>query len=147
MKAIEITQKTIELLNSKEFRWGRLNFPNGDMVGHTGIIEAAIVAVETVDECVGKLLKEIEKLHGIALITADHGNADEMFEMKKGVKVVKTAHSLNPVPFIIYDPDFEHEYKMAEIENPSLTNVANTLLNLLGFESVQGYDPSLVEFA
>ena len=146
MKAIEITQKTIELLNSSEFRWGRLNFPNGDMVGHTGIMEAAIIAVEAVDECVGKLVKEIEKLHGIALITADHGNADEMFEMKKGVKIVKTAHSLNPVPFIIYDPDFEHEYKMAEIENPSLTNVANTLLNLLGFECVEEYDKSLMEF-
>jgi 2,3-bisphosphoglycerate-independent phosphoglycerate mutase len=146
MKAIEITRKTIELLNSNEFRWGRLNFPNGDMVGHTGIMAAAIIAVETVDECVGKLVKEIEKLHGIALITADHGNADEMFEMKKGVKIVKTAHSLNPVPFIIYDPDFEHEYKMAEIETPSLTNVANTLLNLLGFESVEDYDKSLIEF-
>ncbi len=146
MKAYQITEKTIELLNSGEFRWGRVNFPNGDMVGHTGVMEAAIVAVETVDECIGTLLKEIEKLKGIALITADHGNAEEMFEMKKGVKIVKTAHTLNPVPFIIYDPGFANEYKMAAVKNPGLTNVANTLLNLLGFESVREYDTSLIEF-
>jgi 2,3-bisphosphoglycerate-independent phosphoglycerate mutase len=109
-------------------------------------MKATIIAVETVDECVGKLLTEIEKLEGIALITADHGNADEMFEMKKGVKIVKTAHTLNPVPFIIFDPNFDNEYKMADVENPGLTNVANTLLNLLGFEGVEDYDRSLIEF-
>ena len=146
MKALEITAKTVELLNSNEYRWGRVNFPNGDMVGHTGIMKAAIIAVETVDECVGRLLKEVEKLRGMAIITADHGNADEMFEIKKGVKIVKTAHTLNPVPFVIYDPNFHNEYKMADVAHPGLTNVANTLLNLLGFEGVEDYDPSLIEF-
>lgn len=147
MKAIEVTEKTIELLNSNEFRWGRVNFANGDMVGHTGVMEAAIIAVETVDECIGNLLEEIKKLDGIAIITADHGNADEMFDLKKGVKNVKTAHTLNPVPFIIFDPNFNGEYKMAEIEKPGLTNLANTLLNLLGFQSVEDYDKSLIEFS
>ncbi|MBN1637708.1 MAG: 2,3-bisphosphoglycerate-independent phosphoglycerate mutase [Ignavibacteriales bacterium] len=146
MKAVEITEKTIELLNSNEFRWGRVNFPNGDMVGHTGIMEAAIVAVETVDKCVGRLLEEVKKLNGIAIVTADHGNADEMFDIKKGVKNVKTAHTLNPVPFIIFDPEYNGKYKMANIENPGLTNLANTLLNLLGFQSVEEYDKSLIEF-
>ncbi|MBN2572585.1 MAG: 2,3-bisphosphoglycerate-independent phosphoglycerate mutase [Ignavibacteriales bacterium] len=146
MKAIEITEKTIELLSSNEFRWGRVNFPNGDMVGHTGIMEAAIIAVETVDDCVGKLLQEVAKLNGIAIVTADHGNADEMFEVKNGKKIVKTAHSLNPVPFIIFDPNYNNEYKMAIVTNPGLTNVANTLINLLGYECVKDYDKSLIEF-
>ncbi len=146
MKAIEITEKSIELLKSGKYKWGRINFANGDMVGHTGKVEAAIEAVETVDKCVGQLLDVIEELGGIALITADHGNADEMFTTKNGVKSPKTSHTLNPVPFIIFDPQFNGEYKMAEIENPGLTNIAATILNLLGFESVEDYDPSLITF-
>jgi len=146
MKAEEIKEKTIELLRSGKYRWGRLNFANGDMVGHTGVMKAAIEAVETVDKCVGELLEVIEELNGIAIITADHGNADEMFTVKNGVKTVKTSHSLNPVPFIIYDPAYAGEYKMANLEKRGLTNIAGTLLNLLGFENVEDYDPSLITF-
>ncbi len=147
MKAREITDKVIELLQTGDYRFGRLNFPNGDMVGHTGMIDAAIIAVETVDACVGELLAAIQKQGGIAVITADHGNADEMFTIdKKGVKSVKTAHTLNPVPFIIYDPLYAGEYLMANIKEKGLSNIAATLLNLLGFEKPEDYDPSLIEF-
>ena len=146
MKAKEITETVIDLLKSGHYRFGRLNFPNGDMVGHTGMTEAAIIAVETVDKCVGEILDVIKAIGGIAVITADHGNADEMFTIdKKGAKSVKTAHSLNPVPFIIYDPLYHGEYRMADIKNKGLSNIAATLLNLLGYEKPDDYDPSLIE--
>ena len=146
MKAYEITEKTIELLKSGKFRFGRLNFPNGDMVGHTGNLQAAIIAVEAVDECVGNLLIVIDELKGIAIITADHGNSDEMYTEKDGVRTPKTAHTLNPVPFVIYDPQYNNEYQMAEVKNPGLSNMAATILNLLGYEKVEDYDNSLISF-
>ena len=146
MKAPEITEKTIELLKSGEYRFGRLNFANGDMVGHTGIMGAAIEAMETVDQCVGRLLQVVEELDGIAIITADHGNSDEMWTEKNGVRQVKTAHTLNPVPFIIVDKNYAGEYKMADIDNAGLSNIAGTLLNLLGYANVADYDVSLITF-
>lgn len=145
MKAYEITDKTIELLKSGEYKFGRINFPNGDMVGHTGNFDAAVTAVETTDECVGKLLDVIKELGGIALITADHGNADEMYTEKDGKKTPKTSHTLNPVPFIIYDPGYKDDYEMSGVKNPGLTNIAATILNLLGYEKVEDYDESLVK--
>ncbi len=146
MKAFEIKDKTIEILKSDKYSFGRLNFANGDMVGHTGIMDAAIIAVETVDQCVGELLQVVDELEGIAVVTADHGNADEMFTVdKNGERKVKTAHSLNPVPFAIFDPGYNGEYEMAHLERPGLANVAATLLNLLGYEKVEDYDPSLIK--
>lgn len=145
MKAPEITEKTIELLRSGLYKFGRLNFANGDMVGHTGVLEAAIEAVETVDDCVGKLLKVVEELNGIAVVTADHGNADEMFVEKNGKREVKTAHTLNPVPFTIVDTQYNGEYTMRQLSRRGLSNVAATLLNLLGYEKPEDYDPSLIE--
>lgn len=147
MKALEITDKVEELLRGGKYRFGRLNFANGDMVGHTGVMEAVIEAVETVDACVGRLLKVVEELGGIAVVTADHGNSDDMFSIKKdGTKEVRTAHSLNPVPFWIVDPAYAGEYAMSGVENPGLTNVAATLLNLLGYAKPEEYDPSLIKF-
>lgn len=147
MKAKEIKDAVVDLLKKGDYRFGRLNFPNGDMVGHTGVMEAAIIAVETVDSCVGELLDFIRDIEGIAVITADHGNADEMFTIdKKGVKSIKTAHTLNPVPFIIYDPLYQGEYRMADLKEKGLSNIAATLLNLLGFEKPDEYDPSLISF-
>ena len=145
MKAFEITEKVDELLKTGNFNFGRLNFANGDMVGHTGVMEAVITAVETVDSCVARLLKTIESLGGIALITADHGNADEMFTEKNGVRTPKTAHTLNPVPFVIFDPNYKNEYKFANVSNPGLSNVAATIFNLLGYNKPEDYDPSLIE--
>ena len=147
MKAPEIAERAGEMLKTGKYRFGRLNFANGDMVGHTGVMEAAIVAVETVDRCVDELLDIIKELDGIAVVTADHGNSDEMFDPdgKQGVRV-KTAHTLNPVPFAIYDPLYRGEYEMAHLERPGLSNVAATLLNLMGYEKVEDYDPSLIRF-
>lgn len=145
MKAEEIKDKTIELLRSGKYKFGRLNFPNGDMVGHTGNFDAAVIAVETVDKCVGELLDVIKELNGIAVITADHGNSDEMFVFKNGEKIIKTSHSLNPVPFIIYDPNYNGEFILKDIYNPGLTNITGTLLNLLGYKNVNDYDESLIK--
>jgi 2,3-bisphosphoglycerate-independent phosphoglycerate mutase len=146
MKAVEIKDRVSKLLHEDDYRFGRLTFANGDMVGHTGVMEAAIIAVETVDRCVGELLEVVKALDGIAVVTADHGNADVMFTLdKKGGKKIRTAHSLNPVPFVIYDPEYDGEYEMADLERPGLSNVASTLLNLLGFEKPSDYDPSLIK--
>ncbi len=145
MKALEITEQAAQLLRSGRFRFGRVNFANGDMVGHTGVMAAAIEAVETVDECVGSLLQVVKELRGVAVITADHGNADEMFTVKNGVKSVKTAHTLNPVPFVIVDPEYAGEYELAGLANPGLSNIAATLLNLLGYEAPEEYDRSLIK--
>ena len=146
MKAYEITEKTIELLNSQEYKFGRLNFANGDMVGHTGIPQAIITAVETVDECVAKLIDAVKKLNGLVVVTADHGNADEMYTVKKGEKIVSTAHSLNRVPFIIIDPQHQGEYAIVYSSKQGLSNVAATIINLLGFEKPHDYDPSLIKW-
>ena len=148
MKAREITDAVIDLLKKSDCRFGRLNYPNGDMVGHTGSMEAAIIAMETVDHCLGELLTVVKETGGMAVVTADHGNADQMFTIdKKGVKSVKTAHTLNPVPFVIYDPLYRGEYRMADLKEKGLSNIAATLLNLLGFEKPEDYNPSLIEIA
>ncbi|MGR3219420.1 MAG: 2,3-bisphosphoglycerate-independent phosphoglycerate mutase [Candidatus Anammoxibacter sp.] len=148
MKAVEITDKTIELLKSGNYDFGRLNFANGDMVGHTGVAAATVQAVNTVDKCVGRLLDVVKELGGIVIVTADHGNADELFVLKDGKKVVKTSHSLNRVPFIITDYGCSNEYVMLmpEIKNAGLSNVAATICNLLGYEKPEDYDQSLVTF-
>jgi len=147
MKAPEITGKVTELLKSGRFRFGRLNFANGDMVGHTAIAAAVVKGVETVDSCVKRLLDLVKELGGVAIVTADHGNSDEMFTIKDGKKIPKTAHTLNPVPFVIYDPQYKGEYRMADLPKRGLSNVAGTILNLLGYENVEDYDPSLIQFS
>lgn len=144
MKADEITDKTIELLKSGRYKFGRINYPNGDMVGHTGVPEAIITSVEAVDQGLTKLLKVIKELDGIAVVLADHGNADEMFTVKNGKRIVSTAHSLNPVPCAIVDAGYQGEYEMADLKDRGLANVAATLLNLLGYEQPKDYAPSLI---
>ncbi len=146
MKADEITDKTIELLKSGKFKFGRINYPNGDMVGHTGVPKAIIESVEAVDQGLARLLPVIKELNGVAIILADHGNADEMYTVKGGKKQVSTAHSLNPVPCIIFDPNFNGEYALANNPNKGLANVAATLLNLLGYQAPKEYAPSLINF-
>jgi 2,3-bisphosphoglycerate-independent phosphoglycerate mutase len=151
MKAAEITTATLELLkNPKNYDFGRINYPNGDMVGHTGDLPATIRAVEVVDQQLGRILGCIQEVKGIAVILADHGNADEMFTEEKGVRVVKTAHTLNPVPFFIVDPLYQGEYQMEKVafqkSQPGLANVAATLFNLMGYQAPKEYEPSLVSF-
>jgi len=143
MKAYEITEKTIELLENGSFDFARVNLPNGDMVGHTGVMDAVIKSVEVTDECVQKMVKTVNKLNGITVILADHGNADEMFTEKNGVRTPKTSHTLNPVPFCIIDKN-NTAYTLSSVTNAGLANVASTLCNLLGFESPKEYEPSLI---
>jgi 2,3-bisphosphoglycerate-independent phosphoglycerate mutase len=147
MKVREITAEVIDLLRSGEYRFGRLNFPSGDMVGHTGNLAATIEAMRVIDECVAELASVIEELDGVMVFTADHGNADIMFtESADGVRSPKTSHTLSPVPFAIYDPNYDGEYHMAPPAGAGLTNVAATLLNLLGYEAPADYRRSLIEF-
>ena len=147
MKVFEIRDVAASLLKKGKYKFGRLNFANGDMVGHTGVMDSTIKAVEAVDNCIGGLLEVIAELHGIAVVTSDHGNADEMFVIGKGnKKEAKTAHTLNPVPFAIYDPEYNDEYVMIKNERNGLSNIASTLLNLLGYEKAADYNPSLIKF-
>lgn len=147
MKAREITAETIKLIESGEYRFGRINLANGDMVGHTGDMAAAVTAMEVVDECVAKLIESIEQHDGVLIFTADHGNADIMFTEKDGVKVPKTSHTLSPVPFAIVDPSYAGEYQLSPPSDAGLTHVAATTLNLLGFEAPDDYQPSLLDFS
>ena len=146
MKAREVTDATIELIESGTYQFGRLNLANGDMVGHTGDLDAAIQAMEVVDECVAKLIEVIKANDGILIYTADHGNADIMYTEKDGVKSVKTSHTLSPVPFAIVDPNFDDEYRLRPPNDAGLTHIAATVLNLLGFTAPNDYQPSLLEF-
>ncbi|NND74967.1 MAG: 2,3-bisphosphoglycerate-independent phosphoglycerate mutase [Ilumatobacter sp.] len=150
MKVREITDETIDLLRSGEYRFGRLNFPSGDMVGHTGNLDATVEAMEVIDECVGRLVEVVDELDGVLLYTADHGNADIMYtEDADGERSPKTSHTLSPVPFAIHDANYDGEYHMAEPADgaaPGLGNVASTVFNLLGFDAPDDYLPSLIVF-
>ena len=155
MKCAEITDQLIECLESGKYRYLRVNFPNGDMVGHTGNLLATICSMEALDLQLARLLPIIDKLGGVALITADHGNADEMYEVDKkgnvkldkaGKAKAKTSHTLNPVPCIIYDNANADKYEVKE-DNGSfgLSNVAATMVNLLGYEAPAMWDESIIK--
>jgi 2,3-bisphosphoglycerate-independent phosphoglycerate mutase len=146
MKVREITAEVIDLLRSGDYRFGRLNFPSGDMVGHTGNLEATIEAMTVIDECMAELMRVIADLDGVLVYTADHGNADIMYTESDGVRSPKTSHTLSPVPFAIFDPNYDGEYHMAPTPEPGLSNVAATLFNLLGYQAPDDYRPSLIEF-
>ncbi len=150
MKVREITDETIDLLRSGEYRFGRLNFPSGDMVGHTGHLHATVEAMEIIDECMARLVEVIDELDGVIVYTADHGNADVMFTVdSSGNRQPKTSHTLSPVPFAIHDPNYDGEYHMIEAAPGSdhgLANVAATVFNLLGFEAPDDYLPALIQF-
>ncbi len=160
MKAAEVTDRLIEELRSGSYDYVRVNFANGDMVGHTGVFQAAEIAVETVDLCLGRLLPVIDELGGMAIITADHGNADEMYEIKKG-KIsrnadgnpkAKTSHTLNPVPCFFYDnTENASTYKVREYRNEDgslkfgLSDIAATVTFLMGVDTPDGWDEPVVE--
>ncbi|MCL2076807.1 MAG: 2,3-bisphosphoglycerate-independent phosphoglycerate mutase [Oscillospiraceae bacterium] len=142
MKSKEITEDLIEVIKSGKYDFIRCNFPNGDMVGHTGNLEAAIVGVESVDASLEKLVA-VCKENGVTLIvTADHGNADEMLEKdKKGNIAVRTAHSLNKVPFIIYDEEID--YKIIDGDY-GLANVAPTVAKMFGLTPPASWEKSMI---
>ena len=155
MKCAEITDKLIECLESGKYTTLRVNFPNGDMVGHTGNILATRCSMEALDLQLKRILDVVDKLKGVALITADHGNADEMYELDKkgmpkqnkdGSYKAKTSHTLNPVPFIIYDNYYSDKYTVkADNGEFGLSNVAATCVNFLGYEAPNMWDASIVE--
>ena len=141
MKSKEITEKMVENMASKKFDFLRCNFPNGDMVGHTGVMDAVVYAMECVDNGLKAIIEAADKYGYTVLITADHGNADQMTETKKGKTSVRTAHSLNPVPFIIYDKD--HDWTILD-GNYGLANVAPTVVKMMGLEAPSCWEASMI---
>ena len=142
MKSADIVDDLIEAIKSKKYDFLRCNFPNGDMVGHTGSLPATIIGVESVDLGLSRLIKVCDEYGVTLLVTADHGNADEMLEKnKKGEIAVRTAHSLNPVPFIIYDKDVKYTIKDGKY---GLANVAPTVVKMMGLEAPSCWEASMI---
>ena len=143
MKSAEITDELIEALKSHKYGFLRVNFPNGDMVGHTGSLPATICSMEALDLALARLYKVCKDEGYIMLVTADHGNADEMLEKnKKGKIEVRTAHSLNKVPFIIVDDDNTYELNEGEF---GLANVAPTVAKIMELDAPVSWEQSIVK--
>ncbi len=155
MKCAEISDNVIKTIEDGEYDFIKLNFPNGDMVGHTGNYEAVICSLEALDLSIGRIQEAVERAGGIMVISADHGNADDMFEHNKktgeviykedGTPKAKTSHSLNPVPCIIYDPSGKGEYKTTLKEGLGISALAATCIELLGFVAPSDYDKSVLD--
>ncbi|ESR42905.1 phosphoglycerate mutase (2,3-diphosphoglycerate-independent) [Citrus sinensis] len=154
MKALEIAERAKKAILSRRFHQVRVNLPNSDMVGHTGDIEATVVACKAADEAVKIIIDAIEKVGGIYLVTADHGNAEDMVKrnksgeplLKDGNIQVLTSHTLKPVPIAIGGPGLPDNVKFrADLPNGGLANVAATFINLHGYEAPSDYEPSLIE--
>jgi 2,3-bisphosphoglycerate-independent phosphoglycerate mutase len=151
MKAGEVTDQVVAAIASGTHRLVRVNYANGDMVGHTGHYEATITAVQAVDLALERIVRAVRDADGVLVVTADHGNSDDMYMKKKGEvqrddrgdPVPKTSHSLNPVVFVVYDPKSRYVIDDSA-ERPGLGNNAATLLNLLGYEAPKNYLPSLI---
>ncbi|NQZ55905.1 MAG: 2,3-bisphosphoglycerate-independent phosphoglycerate mutase [Lentisphaeraceae bacterium] len=153
MKAAEITDNILNTIAEGKTDFIRCNYANGDMVGHTGDFNATRVAVEVVDMQVGRLMAAVKKAGGILMVTADHGNADDMFERKKGKVVTengiikpRTSHSLNKVPFLIYDPQGKNDISFNTEIDGGLGNISSTCFNLLGIQAPSDFAPSLLKF-
>lgn len=159
MKCAQIADRVIEAIDSGQFDHIRLNFPNGDMVGHTGNYQAVVCSMEAMDLQIGRIKKAIDRAGGILLISADHGNSDDMYEHEKktgavsrkedGSPKAKTSHSLNPVPAIVYDPAYKGEYRQgsdALKKGLGISSLAATTIELLGLVPPEDYDPSLLVF-
>ena len=125
MSAREVCDKCVERINSGAYDVIILNFANCDMVGHTGVLQAAVKAVETVDTCVGRVVEATLKMGGIAMITADHGNAEQM--LQSDGKSPMTAHTTNVVPFILCGAG-------TELREGRLADIAPTILDVMGLE-------------
>ena len=141
MKSKEITEKMVQAMASGRFDFLRCNYPNGDMVGHTGVMEAVVYAMECVDSGLKAILDAADRYGYTVLITADHGNADQMTETKKGKTSVRTAHSLNAVPFIIYDPSQAWTIRDGSF---GLANVAPTIVKMMGLTAPSCWEESMI---
>ncbi|MBQ7474726.1 MAG: 2,3-bisphosphoglycerate-independent phosphoglycerate mutase [Clostridia bacterium] len=156
MKCAEIADRVIEALGSGKYDCLRVNFPNGDMVGHTGSLDATVCAMEALDLQLGRILAAVDAVGGAAIVTADHGNADEMAEIDKktgeekrnadGSFKAKTSHTLNRVPCVIYDNAHAVDYAVKEDRGQfGLSSVAATTVNLMGYEKPPMWDESIIE--
>jgi 2,3-bisphosphoglycerate-independent phosphoglycerate mutase len=160
MKCAEITDRILEAIPSGKYDFIRLNFPNGDMVGHTGVYQAVVCSMEGMDLQLGRIAKAVEAAGGVMVITADHGNSDDMYEHDKKTGAVlrkddgspraKTSHSLNPVPCVIYDPAFRGEYSAGPGEGGlqeglGISSIAATCIELLGYLPPAEYDKSVLK--
>lgn len=137
MKSYEITDKLLDAIKSDKYDFLRINYPNGDMVGHTGNYEATITGLEAVDYNIGRIMNVVKETDSILIVTADHGNAEEMFD-KNGIK---TSHSLNKVPFIIYNKD-DIKIKNGDY---GLANIASTITDLFNIEKNPHWKESIIE--
>ena len=126
MSAIEVTDKVVEAINTKKYDCIILNYANPDMVGHTGNLDAAIKAVETIDTCVGRVLEAVNAQNGVLMITADHGNCEQMIDYKTGEP--HTAHTTNPVPLMLVGMD------NAKLKEGKLADLAPTMLEIMGLD-------------
>ncbi len=154
MKCAEIADAVIDAIKSGKYQHIRLNFPNGDMVGHTGVFNAVVCSMEAMDLQLGRIKQAVEESGGIMCITADHGNSDDMYEHAKdgsvkmnkdGSPKAKTSHSLNPVPAIIYDPEYKGEYDQSALnQGLGISSWPATIMQLMGFVPPADYDKSLV---
>jgi 2,3-bisphosphoglycerate-independent phosphoglycerate mutase len=160
MKCADIADQVMEAIGSGKYDFIRLNFPNGDMVGHTGIYQAVICSMEAMDIQLGRIAKAVEEAGAVMVITADHGNSDDMYEHEKktgkvvlhtdGTPKAKTSHSLNPVPCIIYDPEYKGEYanepkESCLNEGLGISSIAATCIQLLGYTPPEDYDKSILK--
>ncbi|CAM2006680.1 2,3-bisphosphoglycerate-independent phosphoglycerate mutase [Acanthopleuribacter pedis] len=153
MKAAEITDALTAAIQSGQHRFLRVNYANGDMVGHTGNLDAAITGMSCLDLELRRLLTAVKKAGGVALITADHGNCDEMYEFdKKGQPVKdedghfkpKTSHTLSRVPFVLYDPSKQVKGELAQSKSLGIGQVAATVVEILGYSAPKQWLPSLL---
>ena len=156
MKGAEITEVLLDSINNNKHDFIRVNYPHGDMVGHTGNLLAVEISVETVDLCLARLKKAIDAQDGLMIVTADHGNADEMFDMDKKTRQpklgeddkpqMKTSHTLNPVPCYLYDSSGKANLRLAKTdEQLGISSLAATIIKCLGFEPPEDYDPSIAD--
>ncbi|KAF3793882.1 2-3-bisphosphoglycerate-independent phosphoglycerate mutase [Nymphaea thermarum] len=155
MKAIEIAEKARDAILSGKYDQIRVNLPNGDMVGHTGDIEATVVACKAADDAIKMMLEAVERVGGIFVITADHGNAEDMVKRSKtgqpmfdksGNLQILTSHTLSPVPIAIGGPGLANGVRFRnDLPSGGLANVAATVMNLHGLEAPSDYEPTLIE--
>ena len=153
MQCALITDRVCQAIDNNEFQFIRLNFPNGDMVGHTGVYQAVQTSMGALDICLERIYNSVKAAGGVMLVTADHGNADDMYEHAKDGSVKldangnpkrKTSHSLNPVPAILFDPEYQGEYDTALNSGLGISSITGTCMALLGYFPPADYDKAII---
>ena len=154
MQCAIITDRVCQAIDNNEFQFIRLNFPNGDMVGHTGVYQAVQTSMGALDICLERIYNSVKAAGGVMLVTADHGNADDMYEHAKDGSVKldangnpkrKTSHSLNPVPAILFDPEYQGEYDNVTLNSGlGISSITGTCMTLLGYFPPADYDKAII---